>query len=140
MKGDQQDQGWTLDLEKRTERRITDGTGHHFFPFYHPDGRMSWSGQPGPKDSKSPRRLWIRETSGKLTPAGPENIFFARVTPDGQEVLYLLRDSGERRVYRLPLAGGKPSTVVDGRKLSAPPPSSKAPSPVPPAPTPPPRR
>jgi dipeptidyl aminopeptidase/acylaminoacyl peptidase len=133
-KGDQQHQIWTLDLEMRAERRITDGTGHHFFPFDLPDGRMAWSGQPGPKGSKSPRRLWIREASGKLRPVGPENVYFARATPDGKEILYLLGDSGERRIYRLPLAGGEPATVVDGRQLSAlppPPPAATAPAPPP---------
>lgn len=116
-RGDEQDQIWVLDLKTHRERRITDGTGHNFFPFYLPDGRLAWSGQPGPKGSAAPRRLWVREASGEARAFGPAGIFFARVAGDGSETLFLLQDSEEKKIYRLGSAGGEAAVVVDVRKL-----------------------
>lgn len=42
--------------------------------------------------------------------------FFARSSPDGKEIVFLLQDSPEKKIYRMPLAGGEPVAVVDGRK------------------------
>src|SRR5262249_23465214 len=116
-KGDQQDQVWTLDLTSRKEERITDGTGHNFFPFYLPDGRIAWSGQPGPKDSTQPPRLWIPGKDGKLTPFGPGKMFFARASQDGKEMLFVTQDPVEKKIYRQPLAGGEAKLVLDVRPL-----------------------
>ena len=85
-KGDNHDQVWTLDLATGRETRITDGTGHNFFPAFLPDGRIAYSGQP---DGGERRLMVVSKDGARIEPLGPPGIFFARWSPDGTEVLFL---------------------------------------------------
>lgn len=100
-KGDRHDQVWTLDLSTGRETRVTDG-GHNFFPAFRPDGRIYFSGQP---DGGERRLMVVSADGSRREPVGPAGVFFARWSPDGREVLFLLQD-GNSEIRRMAADGG----------------------------------
>lgn len=110
--GDRHDQIWTLDLATGRESRLTDGTGHNFFPFFLPDGRIAFSGQ---RDGGE-RRLFIASADGRsVEPVGPPSIFFARPSPDGKEILFLIQ--GQKIIQRMGADGQGAAKLLDAATI-----------------------
>jgi Tol biopolymer transport system component len=120
-KGDRHDQVWTLDLATKREARVTDGTGHSFFPSFRSDGRIYFSGEAGGE-----RRLVVASADGKrFAPLGPAGIFMARWSPDGKEILFLV-EKGEGKIFRMGADGQGMAVRLDTAPLG----DSSAPTPT----------
>ena len=107
--GDQHDQVWTLDLATGREERITDGSGHNIFPVFLPDGRIAYSGQP---DGGERRLVVVSADGARREPLGPAKIFYARWSPDGREVLFLIQD-GKGQIHRMTADGSGVAVRLD---------------------------
>lgn len=103
-------------IENLTLSKLSN-SGDVLFSHVTPDGHAVIYGT---MDERGDRALWVRRVGNKasviqLMP--PSQVYFWgwSISPDGEYVYYVIarRDANYGTLYRIPLFGGKPETVID---------------------------
>lgn len=105
-----------------TPRSLATGPGEDQRPAWSPDGtQVVYEAGGDPKD------MWYAANHAAVVPVGggapraltaslDRNVGRARFSPDGRFVYFLLEDSGNRHLARVPAAGGTVERIVSGER------------------------
>lgn len=104
-KGDQKDQVWVMNADGSNQTLLTGGVGHNIFPAFSPDGKriiFSSSNRDG-RNSESyvdGSYLYVMKPDGSdLKPLANIKSFFARFSPDGRKIAFIMGKFPESAVY-----------------------------------------
>lgn len=107
----------------REPRRLTVNPGSEFSPTWSPDGRyLAHNTTLNPETLfYETQHLAVTEVasgdSRVLTTAIDRWVLDPQFSPDGQSVMFMLEDSGERHLARLPAAGGELERLITGHSV-----------------------
>ena len=134
---------WVLTVADGACRKLTASGGTSASPAWSPDGKqIAYLGHQEGEGNAAMTRLWVVESDGSAAPrclsaafdrdlggstlsdqtlpGGDEGPVWAGDTRDGgsgASILALVSDSGRVGLRRFPLAGGDPTTVLDGERV-----------------------
>ena len=103
-KGDRKDQIWIMNADGSNQTRLTGGSGHNIFPSLSPDGkRIIFSRRADIDADKSyvdASYLFVMNADGsKLAPLSEINSFFARFSPDGKKIAFIMGKFPANAIY-----------------------------------------
>lgn len=119
---------WLWDLDKKTEKRLTDGTFTVSDPHWSPDGaRITYTTNPTPKaDDGGKTTLWVLTVASgdkKKLVEGSRPTHTARWSADGKWIAYLgsATDAGvnQTHLYVISAEGGAPRELTTSFELDA---------------------
>jgi dipeptidyl aminopeptidase/acylaminoacyl peptidase len=107
----------------KTLIRLTDNPGEDEQPAWSPDGRSI-----AYVTTTEPGLIWygIRQLAAVSAQGGPprlltktldRNVSAPRFAPDGRSIYFILEDSGEQRLTRIPAAGGEVTRLIGGPQV-----------------------
>ncbi len=103
-KGDRKDQIWIMNADGSIQTRLTDGSGHNIFPSFSPDGKRIILSRRDEKDADKSyvdaSYLFTMNADGsKLAPLSQINSFFARFSPDGKKIAFIMGNLPANAIY-----------------------------------------
>ena len=103
-KGDRKDQIWIMNADGSNQNLLTNGTGHNIFPSFSPDGkRIIFSrrdDQDADKSYVEVSYLFVMNTDGSnLEQLAEINSFFARYSPDGKKIAFVMGKFPANAIY-----------------------------------------
>jgi len=103
-KGDGKDQIWMMNADGANQTQLTNGSGHNIFPSFSPDGkRIIFSRRDETDAGKSyvdASYLFVMNTDGsKLKKLSEINSFFARFSPNGKKIAFVLGKFPANAIY-----------------------------------------
>lgn len=115
---------YTIDINKKDERRLTTAEGLNDGPEYSPDGKYIWFNSV----RTGLMQIWRMKTDGteqtQITFDHDRNSWFPHVSPDGKHVVYVAYKKGDLKPHEhlryknvelrmIPIEGGEPKTLVE---------------------------
>ena len=107
---------WRLDLGRKTEERLTHDRGAEVMPIFSSDGRtMFFAADRGGSVPSVFRKDLVGGSEQALLPSGVQQLVMD-VIPRDNAILYIQRSKqGTFDIFRLPLAGGSPTPILESR-------------------------
>lgn len=119
---------WSVNLETRSIRRITETKGAEYNPAWSPDGKLiaylartraNTSNESTPENA----HVWVTNSDGTgakdLTIDLNRNCTAPHWTPDGRDLLFTAGDRGRTQIYKVPALGGQPTALTSGDRTIA---------------------
>jgi Tol biopolymer transport system component len=87
-KGDQKDQVWTINIDGTNQTLLTHNLGHNTFPSFSPDGKLIVFNSK--RDEQQGIYTMNSVDGSNLKPLGDLKSFYARYSPNGKKILFIV--------------------------------------------------